>query len=580
MTDDPFDSIAPEGDQGAVPPSVEGSDDAPHAAAAAFPLNDFGNAQRFQHYCGKDLMHVPRVGWFVWTGQRWRHDVDTVAVRREAQTIAGHILDETKHLWRYQSPADRALEREAVEAAEALARLQAQGPLEPGSPSSIEAKRLGKKIEGAAPARDRLSSARREHKSHGRSSGNKSRIDAILVESVTMMSHDLDALDADPILINCESGVLRFSVSEPGDGAGRVATVELNPHIREDLVTKMMPVAYDPAATAPRFMEFLKRVQPDPLMQGFIQRWLGLSMTALLHQQLCFWFGGGANGKSVLIDIIARILGDYAATAKIQSLTGRNRRAGGDATPDLVPLIGARMVRASEPEEGERLQEGKIKELTGGEPILVRALHEDFVEVQPRFKLTISGNHKPEIRGDDDGIWRRMLLVPWEVTIPEAERDPLLSEKLWEERDGIFQWLVEGLLAFLEGGLAPPDVVSAATTEYRREQDPVGMFLADAAIFTGDPSDVIYADDLSKRFAYWLLETGMGAWKPATIAKRLSAKAGSWRHPKSGQVMTKGKNSRINYVGVRMVDAFETRFGNAPKDQGGNPLGVAQGVTP
>lgn len=104
-------------------------------------------------------------------------------------------------------------------------------------------------------------------------------------------------------------------------------------------------------------------------------------MTGLIEQKFAFWYGSGANGKSVLIDLMAKMLGEYAATAKIESLTGRNRRSGGDATPDLVPLMGARMVRASEPEEGERLQEGVIKELTGGEPILVRALQKDFVEV-------------------------------------------------------------------------------------------------------------------------------------------------------------------------------------------------------
>ncbi|MBL3587804.1 hypothetical protein JMM61_21090, partial [Rhodovulum sulfidophilum] len=284
-------------------------------------------------------------------------------------------------------------------------------------------------------------------------------------------------LDADPLTVNTLSGTLRFS-TVAAEGMSPVAELRVQPeHLRGDLLSKIMPVAYDRTAKAPRWEAFLEEILPDATVRDFVQRWMGLSMTGIKMQRLAFFYGGGANGKSVLVDTIARVLGPYAATARIESLTGTNRRGGGDATPDLIPLMGARFVRTSEPDEGQRLQEGLIKELTGGEPLMIRALHSDFLEFSPYFKLTMSGNHKPEIRGTDDGIWRRVLLVPFDVQIPEERRDPELANKLWEEAPGILNWLIAGLTDFLEGGLRPPDRVLEATAEYREESDPVGAFL-------------------------------------------------------------------------------------------------------
>ncbi|MFN8993531.1 MAG: phage/plasmid primase, P4 family, partial [Pseudomonadota bacterium] len=325
----------------------------------------------------------------------------------------------------------------------------------------------------------RLGEKRAEHRRFAKSTGNTGKIDALLTEGGIALAHDLDSLDAAEMDINTESGVLRFSVSGgPDQGFSRTADVHLLPHDRAQLMTKMMPVVYDPAATCPRFDAFFAQMQPDPEMRAFILRWLGLSMTAKPVQLLSFWYGSGNNGKSLLADLVARMLDGYAATAKIKSLTGVDRRGGGDATPDLMLLIGARFVRASEPSEGEQLQEALIKELTGGEPIMVRALHSDFVEFRPQFKLTISSNHKPMVRGTDDGIWRRLLLVPWDVQIPKDQVDEGLGNYLFEhERSGILNRLCDGLLDYLEGGLAVPQKVSDATKEFREESDPVGTFL-------------------------------------------------------------------------------------------------------
>lgn len=530
------------------------------------PLNDHGNGQRFCRYFGEDVIWVPRVGWFVWSGKRWEQDPDEIAVRRNAQQLGGLIEQEIPHLalseWQMQKLGEgRELRRRAAELDDVIA---AGGEI--AEAARAERSALHSKLADIDNLNKILTSLRKDHRGFARTSGNTTRIQASMTEAAVGLAKRLELLDASELDVNCDSGMLRFSV-EGGEGEGfsRTASVERIDHARDQYMTKMMPVQYDPDAKAPLFDAFLQRIQPDVEMRGFLQRWLGLSMTALTgEQKLCFFHGGGGNGKSVLVDLIARIMGDYASTAKIESLTGRNRRGGGDATPDMIPLVGARMVRASEPDEGEKLQEGLIKELTGGEPILVRALNKDFFEFHPLFKLTISGNHKPDIRGLDDGIWRRVLLVPFDVQIPKAERDPNLGEKLWAERSGILNWLIEGLINYLEGGLQEPNTVLDATREYREESDPIGLFLETACVISGDPTDTLPTKDLVQAFNFWLDQRGEGQWTDKTISRRLKDKSRNWRSAVTGKGFTDRKSNGImRYDGVKFSDTF---FRDLPTD--------------
>ncbi|MCV2877595.1 phage/plasmid primase, P4 family [Sedimentimonas flavescens] len=556
-------------------PPVSGDADPPVAqACAAFPLNDYGNGQRFITHFGQDVMWVPRVGWFTWTGRVWRKDADEIEVRKYSQRISGLIEAEIPWLTLDQRQMDLLAQEDSLRAARRDLDGKANDPDAPDAEASGQIDKIEAKLRSIDGIKKTLASKRREHRSFARSSGNKARIDATLTEGGIGMAVHIDDLDAAPLDVNTESGVLRFSrVDCREDGGGIVSDVRLVEHDRADRFTKMMPVIYDPDAKAPRFDKFLRQIQPDAEMRAFLQRWLGMSMTSILVQKLAFFYGSGANGKSVLVDLIARIMGDYSATAKIESLTGKNKRGGSDATPDLVPLIGARMVRASEPEEGERFQEGLIKELTGGEPILVRALHSDFVEVRPQFKLTISGNHKPEIRGTDDGIWRRVMLVPFDVQIPEAERDPNLGRKLFEqERSGILNWLTEGLLAYLEGGLQEPAAVLNATREFREESDPVGAFLEACCVVSGEPYDTVSARDLGEAFNVWLDDRGEGQWQPRTISLKLKDKSKRWKSPTTGKGFTQRKSSTMSYDGVRFNDVFGKRFREAPRDSQGRVL--------
>jgi putative DNA primase/helicase len=547
---------------------------------AKLPLNDTGNGKRFALYFGETAMVVPRVGWHSWDGRRWARDPDDITVRRLAQRVQDRIIEEIPHLMLEDWQAAE-IDREP-DVRNQLALLKQVEPEARTHEQEIELEELGQRLQWIRKLKDRKSGMKSDHRSFAKTSGNKGRIDALLTEATVSLARDIEDLDADPLTLNTEAGLLRFQVTDMAEeGGGRAAEVELVPHARivtmpgrnaPQLITKLMPVGYDPDATCPRFDAFLERVQPNPALRGFLQRWLGLSMTGLPIQKFAFFYGHGANGKSVLVDLVAKILGDYGATAKVESLTGRNRRGGGDATPDLIPLVGARMVRASEPEEGERLQEGTIKELTGGEPILVRQLHADFIEVRPIFKLTISGNHKPDIRGTDDGIWRRVLLVPFDVQIPPEERDEKLGEKLWEERAGIFNWLVEGLLQALEGGLAEPKEVLEATDEYRADSDPIGTFLRECCVVSGDPADFVTSRNLMDGFNLFLDQKGEGMWGARTISLKLKALAGRYRDPATGRMFTPGKMKVSGYRGIRFQDMFAKDFDAAPRNAGGHPV--------
>lgn len=549
---------------GPPPPAADGAADPPEKRCAGLPLNDLGNGLRLIAHFGEDLLHVPRVGWFVWTGQRWRLDPDQIEVRRMAHRLTDLIARE---IWHIRLPdADAAA---IAGAGEGRAVIDEIGAIPPRDRSEEQVRRLAEAQRSVAAAEDagsRRDKAVARRLTHARNAGNSNAIKNLMAEAAAVIARGVDDLDAAPLQVNTESGVLCFEVRPGEDDGGQnpprpVASVTLVPHRRDQLLSKMMPVVHDPRARCPQFDAFLERVQPSAEMRRFIQRWSGLSMTGLTgEQKFAFYHGGGRNGKSVMNDLLARMLGDYAASAKIESITGKNRRGGGDATPDLMPLIGARMVRASEPEQGVQLQEGLVKEMTGGEPILVRALNQDFILIYPRFKLTISGNHKPEIYGGDDGIWRRVLLVPWDVQIPPDEVDPDLKDKLWEERSGILNWLIGGLLDYLEGGLQVPEAVSAATREYREDSDPVGTFLTLCCTVTGDAADTIPAKDLSRAVNYWLEDSGRGSWTPGTVFKRLKAKAERWKSPETGHGFRARKSSTSYYDGLRFKADFNDRF--------------------
>lgn len=567
--DDPQDPGASHDGSGGQGAGASEEDDLLAPEAAKFPLNDIGNGRRFALYFGEDVMHVPRVGWFLWNGKVWKKDDDEVAVRRKAQEIPAKILNEAKHLayedWELKTMADEPVVSAKLTALEAI---KAEDRTEEQQAEYLNlAKRMGRINALKAQFQHR----KKKHRDYALSSGNSAKLTNMVLEAKVNLSHDLVKLDAEPLAINTESGVLRFKVEGgPGTGFSRTVKLERHDHDRKDLITKIMPVKYDPKAECKEWDKFVCRILPDAEIRRFVQRWMGLSMTSVIEQHLAFFYGSGANGKSVLVDTVARLMGTYAATAKIESLTGTNKRGGGDATPDLIPLMGSRMVRASEPEEGERLREAEIKAMTSGEPFLVRALHSDFIEFKPLFKLTISGNHKPEIRGTDDGIWRRVMLVPFDVQIPESERRDFeeFVGSLLEEGPGILNWLIAGLEDYLESGLRIPAAIADATKSYREESDPMQVFLDQCCEVTGSEADFSTARELVDAFQFWIEESGQSRWRDRTVTMRLKDKADRWRDPRTGLTFSAVKRSVSGYLGLRLTDMFRTRMAEAKAGNG------------
>ena len=552
------------------PPPDEGAagdePEDPISRSSREPLNDLGNGNRFRIHFGENILFVSQVGWFVWDGARWKRDPEisrdcSPLIRARAHKMSGLIEKEID--WLQPSKRDRQLlakERELR---------QRRGEIE-ADPAHAGDEALMTELGHIASQLRSIDTALKTHKSligrrltHAKNAGNSGPMSNMIAEARVMLAQQVDDMDRGDLDVNTLSGVLRFSriPGDPENGMSPMADVELVPHDRAQLLTKVMPVEFDPEAKCPRFDAFLQQIQPNIEMRRFLQRWFGLSMSGMDIQKLAFFHGGGANGKSVLVDLMARIFGDYAATAKIESLTGKNKKSGSDSQPDLIPLIGARFVRTSEPEEGERLQEGLVKALTGGEPMMVRALYTDMIVFQPIFKLTISGNHLPDIRGGDDGIWRRLMLVQFPVQIPEHKRIPKkeLDEILWAERSGILNWLVDGLLDYLSGGLQEPHDVMAATEGYRKESDPIGTFLGDATEVSGYEGDFMTARELIEAFNFWIEERGETRWGNRTVSNRIKAKAGTWRHPDSNKTFAAGKSGVTGYRGIRLSDDFASR---------------------
>ena len=301
-----------------------------------------------------------------------------------------------------------------------------------------------------------------------------------------------DELDASPDLLNTESGTIDLR------------TGELREHRREDLITKIAPTTYRPDAAAPTWEAFLERVLPGEDLRAFVQRAVGYSATGDTSEQCMFInHGGGANGKSTFQEAIAAALGDYAMRAPTEMLLAKRS----DGVPnDVARLKGARFVSASETEEGRRLAESRIKDLTGQDTITARFMKAEWFDFAPTHKLWLSTNHKPEIRGTDAAIWRRIRLVPWTVTIPPTEQDKKLPITLRHELAGILVWIVRGCLEWRREGLQAPDEVRKATGEYRVEMDLLAGFLAECCELGANHWE--YAKDLYDSYKRWCDENG------------------------------------------------------------------------
>jgi putative DNA primase/helicase len=271
-----------------------------------------------------------------------------------------------------------------------------------------------------------------------------------------------DEWDADPWLLNTPSGTVDLR------------TGKLRPAQRSDRITKSTAVA--PAGECPLWRSFLRRIfAHDEELTGFVQRALGYSLTGVTTEHsLFFAYGTGGNGKGTLMNTVTGILGDHVAVASMETFTASYS----DRHPtELAMLRGARLVASQETERGRRWAESRIKALTGGDPISARFMRQDFFTFTPQFKLWVAGNHKPALGLVDEAIRRRFNLIPFATTIPEAERDPDLPEKLKSEWPGILAWMIAGCLDWQRTGLATPTAITSATAEYLADEDVFGTWV-------------------------------------------------------------------------------------------------------
>jgi putative DNA primase/helicase len=484
MTSDPFEGLfkvrphkSVRRPAGAIEVSTGGiSGEDINLKCAILPLNDYGNAQRLRLRYGDDLRFVKEAGgWLAWRGLCWTRDGAEDLARHWSHTVAEEI--------------------------------------------KAEAKAFLSSDLSDLPTREERS---RHLYAWAQASGNESRSEAMLSVAATYLSAKIEELDCDPYLLGAPNGTIRLGLH-----------CELVPPRREDLITKSVGAAYNPKALCPRWDEFLERVLPDADLREFVRRICGYCLTGSIKEHKLFLlFGSGRNGKSTFVNVFRNVARDYSVGMPVGALLAkRDGRSGAEPSPDLARLPGARLVTAAEPPEGARLDESRVKEITGGDILTVRHLNQGFFEFRPSFKVMLSTNHLPTIRGSDHGIWARVFVVPFPVQIPDSEIDRDLEEKLLAEKEGILQWMLTGIEEWFANGLSPPPGVVAEVEEYRADQDPVGEFLkAKCELCPGsiNPSTGRQFEVNTKRlyeaYCNWCKGENLDPFTPQTFGRKVRAR--------------------------------------------------------
>jgi putative DNA primase/helicase len=339
-----------------------------------------------------------------------------------------------------------------------------------------------------------------------------------------------EQFDAQPHLFNCANATIDLRTGEP------------HAHDHDDFITRVSPIRFNPEATAPRWIEFVDEVFANRLdLIQFVQRAVGYTLTGETSEHVFFLLHGtGCNGKSLFIRVLARVLGEYARTAAIETFTMKRPNAA-QASPDLAALAGARLVSAGETEAGARLSEGLIKSLSGADEITCRNLNEHLFTYLPAFKVWLFFNHRPQIRGVDAGIWRRVRLIPFTVSF-EGRADKQLEAKLMEEAPGILAWAVRGAVEWYRSGLGTADAVSEATANYRDESDLLGPFLDARCEFK--PNATISRKCMTTMYAEWCQTQGEEPLKTPTFYRLLQDREGIMAFKSDGERGFKGIKER------------------------------------
>jgi putative DNA primase/helicase len=433
-------------------------------------LTDDGNSLRFARQNGGVIRYCHQRGlWLVWNGKRWQWDQSGISISLAKKTVRS-IYGEC--------------ERE---------------------PDKKRRDALG---------------------DHARRSENDARIRAMLHLAQPEVPVQLEELDRQRFLFNCQNGVIDLR------------TGALMPHDAELILTKISPVEYNPHARCNRFLAFLDEVmESNKALIDFLQLWFGYSLTADVREHVvAFFHGQGSNGKSTLLDIIVYVMGHYATVAAPGLLMMKRNE---QHTTEIADLAGQRLVAVIETQEGRRFNESILKWLSGGDRVKARYMREDFFEFQATHKFTMAANHRPVVSDNTESFWRRLKLVPFNVQIPKESRDKGLGEKLKEEADGILAWAVQGAVRWRQHGLPEPPEITAATDDYRDEQDFLAPFIAEHCEIANSKDEEVQVGELYERYTKWAGDSGE---KPVS-RKRLSAmlkERGFENEPRGGKTWWKG----------------------------------------
>lgn len=404
----------------------------------AYTFDDMGNAERFVDLFGENVRYCyTEKKWYFYNSMRWSVDNLGVILRM----------------------ADKC-----VEAMKAEAKLYLQADEESGGD---------------------MAKAFEKHMKSSRSNKSKK---AMLNE----IEHHLPILpiqmDRYKMALNTPSGIINL---KNGD---------VKAHNPEYYFTKITSVDCAEAADCPRWLAFLDDIfAGDKDLIRYIQKAVGYSLTGSTAEQCAFFlYGTGRNGKSTFIDVIRDVFGDYAANIQPETIMVKSSQSNA-INSDIARLKGARLVTSVEPNEGVRLNEGLLKQLTGDDTVTARKLYSEEFEFKPEFKLWMATNHKPIIRGTDTGIWRRIHMIPFDVQIPEDKVDKNLTHKLKAEMTAIFKWCIDGCLMWQREGLQMPAAVLKSVREYRREMDVISAFIEDKCTLEG----TVQASMLYAAYASW-----------------------------------------------------------------------------
>lgn len=412
------------------------------SAKKNYDATDTGNAHRLYDKYGKILKYsYNRKKWYFWTGKVW-----TLDESGEVKKLADDICEDLKkEAWNIQ---DDDLQEQAL--------------------------KFAKRTAGSTAKESMVKECQHLY-------------------DIPAAPEDFDSYTD---FMNCQNGIINLRNGE------------LMPHDANFMMSKISNTEYDLRHDKPeKWLKFLDDVTAgDKELQEYIQRCVGYSISGSNKEQCAYFlYGMGNNGKSTFLDTIADLLGNYAMNVQPDTLMLQSRlgSSGGGANSDIARLKSARFITCEEPTEGMRLNEGLLKQLTGGSRVTARHLYGDEFEFTPEFKIWVATNHKPTIRGTDFGIWRRIKLIPFEVNIPADKVDKNLKYKLREEFPQIFAWAVEGCMKWQKDGLKEPERVLDATKEYKHEMDLVAGFIEQCVMINYDAPDHVMASDLFNVYRQW-----------------------------------------------------------------------------